>query len=126
MGAGYKHDTTWTLLGTAATSVANGTGVNFGEISNAGKVNTEISVSVTYGAGSVSANLVILPDIDGTNYVNPLGAVRNLPIPAFASGTREVVYDVGGDTSKFRVRIENNGAAALTATIRYRQATFGE
>ncbi len=114
----------WSVLGSADQSINAASSHVFGTVDNSGKLATAVSVSVTYGAGTVAANVQIERDIDGTNFEGISAAPWVVPLPAAASSTRERVITVPADlVGKFQVRVVNNSAAAITVTVRVQQAS---
>jgi hypothetical protein len=126
---GFTFDA-WALLGTENQSIAAASSHAMGAINNAGKISTEVSVSVTYnGSATLGADIIIEREFVGTPaYEATAGAPWVVPMPFLAGATYQRVITVPADMAgNFQVRIRNNQAAthALTCTVRTRQSTYG-
>jgi hypothetical protein len=119
-------DDAWTVTGVNAATVAANTGAETGAISNDGKLDTEVSVSIGYGAtiSGGAAKVYVLRDIDGTAYEAVADRPYGFDMPVTASTTHRRSFSVPASVSRFKVRVENpSGNSDLTGvTIRVKQA----
>lgn len=116
----------WTATDISATSVDDASSASTSAISNDDKIATEVSLEVTYGTtADEGVKIYILRDVDGTDFENPNDNPWGFQMPYTTSTTHRRTFNVPAErTSKFKVHISNDSGAAVTATIRYKQATI--
>lgn len=118
----------WTTDGTLnAASIANNASSDSGAISNDGKLDTEVSVEIAYGAtASAGAVVYVLREVGGSGG-NDYESRDDLPwgfeMPRTVSTTHVRTFTVPASIGRFKIQVFNNAVgASITATVRYRQA----
>lgn len=114
----------WTADGViSALAIATGASATGDVVSNSGKLDTEVSVEIAYGATySADVVLYILRDVDGTNYEDKSTAY-GIAIPGAVSTTRRRTITVPASIARFKCLVDNPSGASVTATVRRRQST---
>jgi len=109
-----------------ASAVANAAVATTAAITNDGKIATEISVTVVYGATATAGLIVyLLRDVDGTNYEAVADKPWGFEMERAVSATYRRVFAVSaGEMDNFKVHVTNNSGASVTVTVRTRQGTF--
>lgn len=120
---GHDHDAAWAATSIAASSITNGSNAATGAISNDGKLDTEVSVEVAYGATASAGVIVSVErDVDGTNYEATADQPFSFTMPNTVSTTHRRVFTIPGHIGTSRVRLTNPSGATVTATVRTRSA----
>lgn len=119
----YDHDSSWATTSINGSTVGNGSSeTTSSPISNDGKIGTQVSVTVVYGSpATAGVQMMILRDIDGTNFESPNDLPWGLSLPYTASGTHRRAVTVPPDIGDFKVAVVNPSGASVTATVRTRQ-----
>lgn len=116
---------TWTATSIAASSITNTGTATTAAISNDGKSGTEIGVTIAYGStADAGVDVYVLREVDG-NYETVNDRPYGFQMPYAISTTKYRTFTVMADrVSKFKIYIENQTGATVTATISYKQATI--
>lgn len=87
-----------------------------------------ISVEIAYGATANQGIYVyLLPAVDDTNYATVNDAQWSVEMPSATSVTRYFTFAVAGEqVDKFKILLENNTGATVTATLRYKYSTIDQ
>src|SRR3712207_2655634 len=97
---GHDHDGAWAATSINAASVANGASATTAAISNDGKLGTEVSIEVAYGAtASEGVKVYLLRDVDGTNYEAVADGPWGFEMPKTVSTTHRKPFTVPPDVS---------------------------
>ncbi len=123
----FNWDTSWATTSINASSITTGNSVTTtAAISNDGKVATEVSVEIAYGAvATAGVTVELLRDVDGTNFEATADVPWGLEMPRSVSTTYRRTFTVYAEgVSSFKIRVANTSGATVTATVRTRQATF--
>lgn len=107
----------------SAQAIATGAQAAGTAVSNDGKLDTEVSIEVQYGATyAADVVLYLLRDVDGTNYEGQETA-QGYAVPGAASTTRRRTVTVPASVGRFKPFVDNPSGASVTVTVRTRQST---
>lgn len=124
---GFNWDTAWSTTSINGSTVTNSnSATTSAAVSNDNKAATEVSVEIAYGATATQGVVVeLLRDVDGTNFEASTDSPWGFTMPFSTSTTYRRTFTVYGENvSAFKVKATNGSGASVTATVRYRQATF--
>jgi len=122
----YDHDAAWSATSINSSAIANAADATTAAISNDGKLGTEVSVEIAYGATvNEGAKVYILRDVDATNYEAEVDGPWGFEMPSAVSATRRRAITVPPSISSFKVLVTNDSGASVTATVRTRQVVGG-
>jgi hypothetical protein len=123
-GQDWTLDWTTTSINGSSLSASGGQATT-AAISNDGKLDTEVSVTAAYGAGTVGASdciVYLLRDVDGTNYEAIADGPWGFSLAKTASTTHRRTFTVPASVGRFQILVRNNTGVTVTATVRFRQA----
>jgi len=123
MGTLYLDwDASWSTTSIASSSIADAGSASTAAISGDLKAETEVSITITYGAiATEGVKVYILRDVDGTNYEAATDSPWVIEMPSAVSATKRKTINVG-NLSSFKVHLTNGSGASITATVDYKQS----
>jgi len=119
-------DAAWTTTSINSTSIVTAANSTTAAISSSVKIVTEVSIAIAYaGTATEGVKIYVLRDIDGTNYETVNDMPWGFQMPFAASVTRYRTFTLSGVAiSKFKILVSNASGGTVTATVRFKQATF--
>lgn len=117
----YNHDAAWAVTSIASSAIADAATATTLTIDNDGKLVTNVAIEVAYGGVAAEGLVVrILQDVDGSDEDDD--SAWAFAMPYAVSATKRKTIQVPGEIAKFKIKLSNDTGAAVTATVKIKQA----